>query len=165
MFFIKLFGTVVEFVSESFYITLERSWTKQKLRSFTACFLVFSGWQFLFSMTYTLVIARKSKFFVAIPNTCVALDYFVTAFLVMTVNFYIHPFSSPWICGFSDGRHEWNELVRIARKLSEKEPKVQKQNFPSVEKIQESGFSVEWACGSGSVDTVISSFPQNERNS
>ena len=54
-----------------------------------------------FSMTHTLVIARKSKIFVAIQNTCVAMDYFVTAFLVMTVNFYIHPFSSPCICGFS----------------------------------------------------------------
>ena len=38
-----------------------------------------------FRTTYTLVIARKSKIFVAIQNTCVALDYFVTAFLVMTI--------------------------------------------------------------------------------
>ena len=41
--------------------------------------------EFLFRTTNTLVIARKSKIFVAIQkNTCVALDYFVTAFLVMT---------------------------------------------------------------------------------
>ena len=39
--------------------------------------------------------------------------------------------------GFADGRHEQSELVRIARKLSDVEPKVQKRNFPSVEQIQD----------------------------
>ena len=49
-------------------------------------------------------------------NTCVAVDYFVTAFLVMTVNFYIHPFSSPWICGFSV---EWESETNETRKSKE----------------------------------------------
>ena len=39
--------------------------------------------------------------------------------------------------GFADGRRERSELVRIARKLSLSEPKVQKRNFPSVEQIQD----------------------------
>ena len=39
--------------------------------------------------------------------------------------------------GFAYGRHERSKLVRIARKLSEVEPQVQKRNFPSVEQIQE----------------------------
>ena len=39
--------------------------------------------------------------------------------------------------GFADGRRERSELVRIARKLSLSELKVQKRNFPSVEQIQD----------------------------
>ena len=55
-----------------------------------------------FSMTHKLVNCEKIEDFRGNPkNTCMALDYFVTASLVMTVNFYIHPFSSPCICGFS----------------------------------------------------------------
>ena len=56
--------------------------------------------EFLFRTTNTLVIARKSKIFVAIQNTCVALDYFVTAFLVMTVNFIYTRFRHPVFADF-----------------------------------------------------------------
>jgi len=40
--------------------------------------------------------------------------------------------------GFADGRHEQSELVRIAKKLSKLEPKVQLRNFLSVEQIKDS---------------------------
>ena len=38
----------------------------------------------------------------------------------------------------TDLRTDDTKLVRIARKLSEVEPQVQKRNFPSVEQIQDS---------------------------
>ena len=52
--------------------------------------------EFLFRTTNTLVIARKSKIFVAIQKIRVWL--WITSslpFLVMTVNFYTLPYSSP----------------------------------------------------------------------